>query len=194
MRNALLNDRTGILYMKVGTHAQEPLDAIIARKAKEIEDEGFALWGYGGNTCHPSTMVQPFGRIFEKRGGRILLCMQEMNSSHFAEQVRADAYSVDGITWQDIPSGINVLGSRYALKIRDLRKVDEVLPLDRTIVAVGNSQGRQGSRYIQGRVDKACLELSPDAEATDEDDERTVGINLVAEIEQPYAFFLKNRT
>jgi hypothetical protein len=115
MRNALLNDRTGILYMKVGTHAKEPLDAIIARKTKEIEDAGYALWGYGGNTCHPSSMVQPFGSLFKKRGGHILLCMQEMNSSHFAEQVRADSFSADGLEWEDIPASINVLGSKDAL-------------------------------------------------------------------------------
>ena len=42
----------GLVYMKVGTHANEPFDEIFERKRKEIEDEGFALWGYGGNTGH----------------------------------------------------------------------------------------------------------------------------------------------
>ena len=36
----------------------EPLDEIIKRKTKEIEEAGFAMWGYnGGNSCHPRTMV-----------------------------------------------------------------------------------------------------------------------------------------
>jgi hypothetical protein len=33
----------GLLYMKVGTHAQETLEDIIARKTREIENAGFAL-------------------------------------------------------------------------------------------------------------------------------------------------------
>ena len=52
----------GLLYMKVGSHAQESLEDIIERKRKEIEDAGFALLGYGGNTCPPVSMVQPFAR------------------------------------------------------------------------------------------------------------------------------------
>lgn len=191
MTNSLLRDDTGILFMKVGVHAQEPLESIIARKTKEIDDEGFAMWGYGGGTCHPTTMVQPFAKSFEERGGRILLCMEEMESKHFAENVRADQFSVDGINWKDIPAGINVLGSRYALVIKNLRKTEEQLPLDHTVVAVGNSSGRPGDKYIQGRVDKACLAIRsvPDHEA-----EVVKKINLVADIDRPYAVFLKNRS
>src|SRR5438132_14320098 len=107
--------------MKVGVHAQEPLDAIIARKRKEIDDAGFSLWGYGGATCHPITMVQPFAESFKKRGRTIYLCMEEMDSKHAAAPIRADQSSSDGIQWIDIPTPINVLGSRYALVLKDLR-------------------------------------------------------------------------
>src|SRR3984893_6220083 len=101
-----------ILYMKVGTHAQEELADILARKRREIEDEGFAMWGYGGNTCHPTSMVQPF---VEAASGPVRLVMQPMLSKHFAEPIRAEEYSPDGTRWLPVPSGINVLGSRYAL-------------------------------------------------------------------------------
>src|SRR5258707_432448 len=109
-----LTDRDGIIFMKVGTHAQEPLEKIIARKTKEIDDAGYALWGYGGNTCHPRTMVQPFARSFQELGGRIFLCMEEMDSKHFAEPLRADEFSEDGIAWRVVPQAISVMGSRYA--------------------------------------------------------------------------------
>ena len=55
----IIEPGSGLLYMKVGTHARETLEDIIRRKTKEIEDTGYAFWGYGGNTCHPRTMVQP---------------------------------------------------------------------------------------------------------------------------------------
>ena len=182
----------GLLYMKVGTHAREPLEEIIERKTKEIEDAGLAFWGYGGNTCHPQTMVQPFARKYERQGGVIYLCMQPMESKHFAEQIPADEYSADGSQWVRIPQGVKVLGSRYALLIKNLRPVEFDLALDRTRVALGTSMGAIGSKYIAGRVDKACLEITeegvPPSQATP-----PVHIGLVAELVAPYAVYVRNR-
>lgn len=186
----ILKPGRGLLYMKVGTHAQESLEQIIERKTREIEQAGFAFWGYGGGTCHPQTMVQPFAKDYERRGSLIYLCMEPMESSHFAEPVRADEFSTDGLKWQEIPPAINVLGSRYALVIRDLRKEDFELPLDSTRVALGNSMGARGSKYISGRVDKACLEI---ADRDPSAPQRTVHIGLVADIVEPYAVHVRNR-
>jgi hypothetical protein len=178
--------------MKVGRHADEPIEAIIERKRKEIAQAGFALWGFGGGTCHPTTMVQPFASSFEKRGQAIYLVMEEMESKHFAEQVRAEQWSADDINWHDIPSAINVLGSRYALRIKNLRSERFDLPLASTRVAVGPSRGRPGHLYVKGRVDKACLEVVA-APTAAPPDEKVVTISLVAEMETPYAVLLRNR-
>src|SRR3954452_18033383 len=120
----ILRPGAGVVFMKVGTHAGEDLTSIIDRKRREIDDAGYALWGYGGNTCHPLTMVQPFARDFEQRNGAIYLCMQPMVSNHFAEQARASALSSNGTDWDEIPEAINVLGSRYALAIKELEPVE----------------------------------------------------------------------
>jgi hypothetical protein len=182
----------GLLYMKVGTHAQETLTDIIARKTKEIENEGFAFWGYGGSTCHPTTMVQPFAKAYEQRGRTLYLVMEPMESKHFADPIRADEYSVDGITWNEIPPAIGALGSRYALVISSLETQDFELALNMTKVALGRSEGAAGSKYIKGRVDKACLEVLGAGSAFP-DEERMVKIGLVAELKRPYAVFLRNR-
>jgi hypothetical protein len=182
-----------ILYMKVGTHADEPLDAILARKIKEIQDEGVSFWGYGGGTCHPVTMVQPFAKTFEEQNGTIYLCMQPMNSKHFAVTVRAEEFSIDGIEWKPVPRGINVTGSRYALVIKNLHKEEFDLSLARTRVSVGNSIGVAGSKYISGRVDKACLEVTNEA-LSDLTEREPARIGLVAEIVKPYAVFVRNST
>lgn len=188
----IIRPGAGILFMKVGTHAQETLEDIIARKTREIEDAGYALWGYGGNTCHPQTMVQPFARAFEKRGDTIYLCMHEMDSKHFAETLRADQFSEDGAAWKDIPSAINVVGSRYALVIDGLHHEELRLPLARTRVAIGNSQGRAGDRYIIGRVDKGCLEVIDDTPGSTGSEELSIHIGLVARLISPYAVYLRN--
>lgn len=181
----------GILYMKVGTHAKEQLSDIIARKRKEIEDEGFAMWGYGGSTCYPTSMVQPFAKKFASKGMPIHLVMQKMNSRHYAEQVRAERFSVDGAKWKPIPKGVNVLGSRYALVLKDLREHDDILDLSATRVAVGPNEGRLGSRYVQGQADKACLEVVVPEYVNDT--AKQVKIDLVAELAPPYAVFLSER-
>lgn len=188
---AIVSAGAGLLFMKVGTHAQESLADIIARKTKEIENAGVAFWGYGGNTCHPQTMVQPFAKSFEERGKTIYLCMQPMTSRHFATPVRADEYSVDGINWRPIEPSINVRGSRYALVIKNLREEEFDLPLRATRVAVGNSVGASGANYISGRVDKACLEVVGDR-SLETPDEPRAHIGLVAELAEPYAVYLRN--
>jgi hypothetical protein len=135
-------------------------------------------------------MVQPFARDYEKRGGVIYLCMQEMESKHFAEPIRADEWSTDGFEWHEFPPAIEVKGSRYALVIRNLRKTEFELVLDKTKVALGNSMGACGNRYIRGRVDKACLEVT---EGEIEIPEKVVKIGLVADIVEPYAVHVRNR-
>jgi hypothetical protein len=189
----ILRPGQGLIYMKVGTHAQESLDVIIARKTREIEEAGFALWGYGGSTCHPETMVQPFVRGYEQRGQVIYLCMQPMESKHFAEPIRATEYSINGMNWERIHPAINVLGSRYALAIKNLRREELDLPLANTRVAVGNSMGASGSRYISGRVDKACLEIS-DEKGAPQETEPPVRIGLVADVVKPYAVYVRTET
>lgn len=176
---------TRVLFMKVGTHAGEDLAAIIERKQQEIDAEGFSLWGYGGNTCHPTSMVQPFARAAD---GPIVLAMHSMVSNHFAAPVRADEYSADGVSWQRIPDAINVLGSRYALAVTNLQPVADALNLGATRVAVGNSRGKVGSDYVRGRVDKACLEVAPPAEMN----VAPLQISLRAELVDPFAVFLRN--
>ncbi|MFN8053511.1 MAG: hypothetical protein U0Q22_18885 [Acidimicrobiales bacterium] len=176
-----------ILFMKVGVHAQESLESIIRRKRQEIADSGFSMWGYGGNVCHPLTMVQPFAAEKAAQGHEIVLCMQPMASNHRHPQVRAQQYSVDGISWETIDPGINVLGSRYALCLGEIRDVDEILHLGSTRVAVGRSAGRLGSDYVGGRVDKACLDLVDDGVESP-----PLDIKFLAPLVPPYAVFLRN--
>lgn len=175
--------------MKVGTHANESLSDIIARKRREIEEAGFCLWGYGGGTCHPLVTVQPFARDFVKRGGVIYLCMQPMDSQHFAVG-QAREYSTDGVEWRPIPPGINVKGSRYAVALGELREEEFELPLARTRVAIGNSQGRRGDKYIGGRVDKACLEVVTEDAAGGTGP--SAKIRFVARLVEPYAVLVKS--
>ncbi|KPL53237.1 hypothetical protein ABB55_14290 [Prosthecomicrobium hirschii] len=189
--NAIIKPGRPLIYMKVGTHAGETLEDIIARKQKEIDEAGIAMWGYGGGTCHPRTMVQPFAEGFAERNEPIVLVMEAMNSKHFAEPTLATEYSIDGIHWRPVPHGVSVKGSRYALVLKNLRHAELMLPLAQTAVAIGNCRGRSGNRYIKGRVDKACLTVTDAPELSNEVPNREASISLVAELEKPYAVFVR---
>lgn len=189
--SSIIQPGAHVLFMKIGIHAREPLENIIERKLKEIDDTGMAFWGYGGNTCHPTSMVQPFAKDAVAKGGPIHLMMQKMESNHWAEG-RAEEFSIDGQKWKRVPDKIEVRGSRYALVIKDLKEVDLSLPLVRTKVAWGPSLGKSGRAYISGRVDKACLELGPDVDVPLPQDEQPTPIGLVATLREPYAVFLRN--
>jgi hypothetical protein len=179
-----LRPGAAVLYMKIGTHAQEELPNILVRKGKEIAEAGFAMWGYGGNTCHPTTKVQPFAKAADSP---IILCMEPMESRHIAERLRAQEYSVDGIHWNPIPATINVIGSRYALCIDNLIKVEETIDLGQMRVAIGNSRGRSGSQYVRGRVDKACFEVAGSVLG----EAKPVQIGVTANLVAPYAVLLR---
>ena len=180
-----LRPGAGVLYMKVGTHAQEELPDILIRKSKEVEQAGFAMWGYGGNTCHPTTKVQPFAKAANQP---IILIMQRMESRHFAEPLRAEEFSADGIHWNRIPTAINVVGSRFALCIDTLTEVEETIDLGQMRVAIGNSQGLSGSQYVRGRVDKGCFEVADSVLGVS----KPVDIGATAKLVAPYAVLLRS--
>lgn len=189
--NTIIQPGAGLVFMKVGTHAEENLDQIFARKSKEIQDTDIAMWGYGGNTCHPRTMVQPFASDHVASGIPIYLCMEEMKSLHWAEPLVAAEYSVDGIKWEEIPEKIEVRGSKFALVIGSLERKNFVLPLHQTRVAAGLNKGRLGSKYVSGRVDKACLEVQGNDQSSSPENIREIEITLVAKLTSPYAVFLR---
>ena len=182
-------DGLGVVYMKVGLHAQESLEDIIRRKQKEYEDAGMIFWGYGGNTCHPTRHVQPFAKAVRKRGKKIFLVMEEITSRSFAEPKAAEAYSDDGFKWNPIPRGIEVRGSRYALVLGRLELERFDINIRELRVAVGLCTGRSAADYLRGHVDKGCFEVavgSPLEKGTD-----VHPISLYAQLKEPYAVYLK---
>lgn len=180
----------GVIFMKVGTHAGETLPDIIERKTLELKRAGVSFWGYGGNTCHPLSIVQPFVESRFAAGHDVRLVMNPMDSKHFAAQEVAKEYSDDGVRWQRVPRDVNVLGSRYALVLSSLDVDDFDVDLASLRVALGSRQGAPASEYVQGRVDKGCFIVGSDADHRGVDPvPRHIG--LVASLARPYAVLLR---
>ena len=176
------------IFMKVGNHAGEDFDQIMERKMREIETTGLSFWGYGGTTLHPRTQVQPFARLCLQQQGSVQLIVEPIDSKADPELLPAREYSVDGRVWEPIPDGILVTGSRYALVLSEIRPGDLIFPTVDYSVGIGPSQGKLASDYLRGHVDKGCFARHNDAQYSG-DTMRQIG--YVAEVEDPFAVFLK---
>ncbi|MDO9394449.1 MAG: hypothetical protein Q7T42_10810 [Methylotenera sp.] len=188
---AITQPGQGVIFMKVGLHAQETIEDIIVRKQKEFDEAGVIFWGYGGNSCYPNTMVQPFVKEMEKNGNQVLLIMHKMNSKHEAPPELAKEYSEDGVTWQPVPNGVEVRGSRFAMVLDELKIEEYDINLKDYEVGVGRSRGKNASQYITGQSDKGCFLYQPPAIPIPPEERIIKNIGLVARIKAPYAVFLK---
>ena len=100
------------IFMRVGNHAGETFESILQRKQREFEEAGKIFWGYGGTTLHPIKHVQPFARVWMPKEGAIRIVMQAIESKADPDVLPANEYSVDGVNWEPIPTGIEVTGSK----------------------------------------------------------------------------------
>lgn len=182
----------GLIFMKVGLHAQEEIEDIVRRKQREYQETGSIFWGYGGSTCHPLTMVQPFSRELEKSGHQVLIIMQKMNSRHPAPPEIAKEYSDDGVNWRPIPKGIEVRGSRFALILDELRPDDFEVDLGELKVGVGPNRGRRADQYLIGQADKGCFIYTPRDTPVHPEERIVKSIGLVARVKDPFAVFVRN--
>ena len=184
-------DLDAIVFMKVGRHAGETFEEIVERKRRERAAAGRIFWGYGGGTMHPTQKVQPFASMKIKEGKHITLVMQEIVSNHPDTEVYATEFSRDGETWEPVPEGIKVRGSRYALVLDEIEEGDLNIDLANYRVGVGPSEGKVASEYIKGRVDKGCLDLSgpPNTEGVSS---KVIQATYFARLREPYAVLLRS--
>ena len=178
------------IFMKVGNHAGESFEAILARKNREQEHVGRSFWGYGGTVCHPIMQVQPFARLYAKSHGRIYLFMEPMESKANPPIEPAKEYSDDGVTWHSLPEGISVLGSRYALVLDKIQPRAVDIGMEQYVVGVGPSRGKNAAEYLQGRVDKGCF-MRTNGSSSPPAQERTRSVKFSAELLEPYAVLLR---
>jgi hypothetical protein len=176
------------VFMKVGRHAGEDLDEILARKRLELERAGVIFWGYGGGTMHPIDKVQPFVRSRIEHQGQIKLLMQSIVSKHPDTEVFATEYSADGVNWEPMPEGVQVRGSKYALVLGEIQGGDLEVDFGAYQVGAGPSAGKPAEGYIRGRVDKGLLEPAPGRAGPS----ALQPIHLAAQLVEPYAVLLRS--
>ena len=178
------------IFMKVGNHAGESFEQILARKQKEFDKTGMTFWGYGGSACHPVNQVRPFAFSQVKKSGHIYLLMHSVKSNYDQNPLPAREYSTDGINWDPIPEGIIVTGSKYALVLEEIRPSDLEVDMNQFSVGIGPSRDKIASEYLTGRTDKACLEAVIESKKKAEKPAMKQ-IDYTAQLQDPYAVLLR---
>ena len=118
--------------------------------------------------------------------------MEYIDSKADPDLIPAQEFSVDGVIWQPIPEGVEVTGSKYALVLDEVSPGDLEMPYKDYVVGVGPSRGKEAGQYLQGRVDKACLERNIVPTATAEDVAAEARrISHSARLKEPYAVLLR---
>ena len=188
-----MNDSSpqAFIFMRVGSHAGESFEDILERKKREYEEAGMIFWGYGGPTLHPIRQVQPFAKLCVEEAGEIRILMQPIESRADPDILPATEYSVDGIEWEPLPSGIVVTGSRYAIVLDEIKPGQLDLNLRDFEVGIGPSRGRNAAGYLMGRVDKGCLVESQHTEDQIDTQPKSVSIGFQARLKEPYAVMLR---
>lgn len=155
-----------IIIMKYGVHAQEDVQNIIIRKKREYNEVGKILWGYNGVLCNPGTQILPFLEENQKKGEETYLLLVRTFSDYNGEGYVGEQFSYDKKVWKEIPKGISVIGSKYAIICDDLIECDFQLNLNNYMIAVGKSFQKPLQEYFRGRVDKACAFYNANADLT----------------------------
>ena len=179
--------------MRVGNHAGETFESILDRKLRELQDAGRIFWGYGGTTLHPIKSVQPFAKLWVQREGFIQMVMESIDSKSDPGVLPANEYSIDGVKWEPIPSGIEVTGSRYEIVLDEIRPGQLDLDLGNFEVGIGPSRGRNAAQYVRGRVDKGCFVATQSTEGGLGFQQKIVPIGFQACLVDPYAVMLRHR-
>ena len=92
---------------------------------------------------HPVRCVQPFAKLWVQKEGAIQIIMEPIDSRADPDVLPANEYSVDGIEWESLPTGVVVTGSRYAIVLDEITPGQLDLDLGQFEVGIGPSRGRK---------------------------------------------------
>jgi len=117
--------------------------------------------------------------------------MEPIRSNAHPDIVPATQFSSDGVTWKPIPSGISVLGSRYALVLDEIKPGDLEINLAEYEVAIGPSSGKRADAYLQGRVDKGCFARSDQSLAFADARKAMHKAGFIGRLKEPFGVLLR---
>jgi len=178
-----------IIYMPCGIHANESIESIVKRKVKEIKKNGYMFFGYSGFLLHPHSQLVPFAKENKRKKEKTYLLISSTTENFQGITETAKDYSINKYEWFDIPKNINILGSKYAIVCKSIKSCDFEIDLNDYIIARGKHKKQRFAEIYSDKLDRICGEYNPKDKK--ETNKKTVHIDYIAEITEPYAVFVK---
>jgi hypothetical protein len=114
--------------------------------------------------------------------------MFSITVSNFSSPIgRAKEYSLDKEDWQHLPEAVLLVGNKYAVVCKNLRRTDFALDLSQYRSTLGEKRGKPLDKYIRYRIDKSCAIYDPDSSRTP----REITISYVSELVAPYCVYVR---
>lgn len=177
-----------IIFIRLDNRSIKNIDAVLEAKLQEEEAQNNIFWGYTGNTCHPTTQVQPFSELDSST--EIKVVMSYYNSIYpDPKMVEMTEFSIDKKIWSELPAPTLVPEkAKYAFVMRNLTKCDMRINLQDYHVAVGDSLGVCLSKYLLNvYTTKACAIYHKNLVAYKCESH----VSWVADLVYPYGIFVR---
>ena len=123
----------GCVFSIIGTHGKEPPEAIIDRKAEDIQKHGFTMWAFKSHKASPAK-VQALAALAGTMTVRFLWPVSKNGAKDIKESQSAKRYSSDKQDWLPI-NGISSVGGNLtrgpimALVFKSLAVSDDCIDL-----------------------------------------------------------------
>jgi hypothetical protein len=174
-----------VLIMKIGPFCGFSLEEIIDIKSKEQEKIGKFFLGYSGVFCHPKRVVE-FIKLAKSENERVSVLFITTPSNFNSPIERLSQYSFDATQWQNLPEEVLLVGSKFSIVAKDMRKVDMDINLADYTSMLGTTAGKTLDEYLRWRCDKSCALYAPQ-----ESKKKTARISYICELTDEGIVYVK---
>ncbi len=174
------------IVMKIGPFSGFSLEKIIDIKMKEEEKIGKFFLGYAGVFCHPRR-VKDFVELAKAEGEKVYVLFIKTPSNFISPIERLLHFSKDTESWQTLPPEVLLVGSKFAIVGKNIKKTDFEINLSDYQSMLGTAPGKTLDDYLRWRCDKSCAVYIPDPKRA----EKKAKISWVCELTDDGVVYVK---
>lgn len=149
-----------VIVMKIGPFSGFSLEEIIEIKEKEEKHVGKFFLGYSGVFCHPKRVVE-FIELAKRDKSKVFVLFVKTKSNFISKIDRLLEYSIDKNIWNKLDEKVLLVGSKFSIVGKNLKKVDFDINLSDYTSVLGTTEGKTLDNYLMWRCDKSCAIYKP---------------------------------
>jgi hypothetical protein len=174
------------IIMKIGPFSGFSLEEIIDIKIREEQKVGKFFLGYAGVFCHPKR-IKDFIQLATSEGEKVYVFFIKTPSNFISPIQQLLYFSKDNETWESLPKEVLLVGSKFAIVGKGIKKTDFEINLSNYQSMLGCVPGKTLDEYLRWRCDKSCAIYKPDTSRS----EKFVKISYMCELSDDGVVYVK---